>query len=49
MRVDPSFEIVNKEKLKAEAQVKVDKITRIVALIVAFVSTFFFIIKILFL
>jgi hypothetical protein len=49
MRVNPSFRIVNKEKLKAEKQIKVDKITRIVALVMAFISTFFFIIKILFL
>lgn len=49
MRVDPAERIVKSAKLKAELQVKTDKITRIVALVVAFISTYFFIIKILFL
>lgn len=49
MRVDPEDNIVNREALKAAAQLKTDKITRIVALVVAFLSTYFFIIKILFL
>lgn len=49
MRVDPSEEITKKEELAAAAKVKVDKVTRIVALVVAFISVFFFIIKIMFL
>ncbi len=49
MRVNPDQKIVNRKALKAAAQIKVDKVTRIVALVVAFLSTYFFIIKILFL
>jgi hypothetical protein len=49
MRVNPDDKIINREALKAAAQIKTDKITRIVALVVAFLSTYFFIIKILFL
>jgi hypothetical protein len=49
MRVNPDEEILRGNELKAERQKKMDKITRIVALAVAFFSTYFFIIKILFL
>ncbi len=49
MRVYPDEKILRKEEIEAELQIKTDKITRIVALVVAFVSVFFFIIKILFL
>ena len=49
MRTNPAESIIKKEKLSAAAKVKVDKITRIVALVVAFVSVFFFVIKIMFL
>jgi len=49
MRVNPDEKIMDREALKAAAQVKIDKITHIVALVVAFLSTYFFIIKILFL
>jgi hypothetical protein len=49
MRVNPDDKIINREALEAAAQIKTDRITRIVALIVAFLSTYFFIIKILFL
>ncbi|MFD0749445.1 hypothetical protein ACFQZS_04780 [Mucilaginibacter calamicampi] len=49
MRVNPEEQIVRGKELKAEYQKKKDKITRIVALVVAFLSTYFFIIKILFL
>ena len=48
MRVLPAENIVKKDELNAAKQLKVDKITRIVALVVAFLSTYFFIIKILF-
>ena len=49
MRVNPDEKILRSDELKAEHQKKIDKITRIVALVVAFFSTYFFIIKILFL
>ncbi len=49
MRVNPDEKILRGTELKAENQKKIDKITRIVALAVAFFSTYFFIIKILFL
>ena len=49
MKVKPEEKFVRGAELKAENQKKIDKITRVVALVVAFFSTFFFIIKILFL
>ena len=49
MRIDPAEKIVNNEAFKAKAKLKTEKITRIIALVVAFISVFFFIIKILFL
>jgi len=49
MRVNPDDKIMRRDELKAEFQKKVDHATRIVALVVAFLSTYFFIIKILFL
>jgi len=48
MRINPDQKIINRKALKAAAQIKIDKVTRIVALVVAFLSTYFFIIKILF-
>lgn len=49
MRINPDEKIIRAKELEAESRAKIDKITRIVALVVAFVSTFFFMIKILFL
>ncbi len=49
MRVNPDEKILHPEEVKTAYQKKVDRITRIVALVVAFLSTYFFIIKILFL
>ena len=49
MRVNPDEKILRGKELQAEYQKKVDRLTRIVALVVAFMSTYFFIIKILFL
>jgi hypothetical protein len=49
MRVEPSEKAIKGKKPDAAAQRKIDHITRIVALVVAFISVFFFIIKILFL
>lgn len=49
MRVNPDEKTLRPNELKAEYQKKLDNITRIVALVVAFMSTYFFIIKILFL
>jgi hypothetical protein len=49
MRIDPAEEITNREELEEQRKLKTEKITHLVALVVAFISTFFFIIKILFL
>ncbi len=49
MRVNPDEKIIKSKELAAAQKIKTDKITRIVALVVAFVSVYFFIIKILFL
>lgn len=49
MRIDPAEEIVKKKELDEEKNARIQKVTRIVALVVAFISVFFFIIKILFL
>jgi len=49
MKVNPEAKFVRSAELKAERQKKIDKVTRVVALAVAFLSTYFFIIKILFL
>lgn len=49
MRINPENKILNKDQIKRDIQAKTDKITRLVALFVAFLSVFFFIIKILFL
>ncbi|MCC8423771.1 hypothetical protein [Mucilaginibacter sp. UR6-11] len=49
MRVDPSEKVLRKKEFAAASKLKTEKITRIVALVVAFISVFFFIIKILFL
>jgi len=47
MRVEPS-ERVRRRKEKDYAQKRVEKITRIIAIVLAFVSTFIFFFKILF-
>ncbi|MGF7078938.1 hypothetical protein [Mucilaginibacter sp. UYCu711] len=49
MRIDPADEVVKKKELDEQNKLKIQSVTRIVALVVAFISTFFFIIKILFL
>jgi hypothetical protein len=49
MRIDPADEVVKKKELDEKQKLKIQKITRMVALVVAFISTFFFLIKILFL
>lgn len=49
MRINPDDNIIRHKEIKAENQQKTDRITRIVALVVAALSTYFFIIKILFL
>lgn len=49
MRIDPEEKIIKKEELREIQQIKTDKITRKVALVVAFVSVYYFIIKIMFL
>jgi hypothetical protein len=49
MRVEPAEEIVKKKELDEERNIRIQKSTRIVALVIAFISTFFFFIKILFL
>ncbi len=49
MRINPSENSIKSAELKAAAKQKTDKVTRIVALVVAFVSVYMFIIKILFL
>jgi hypothetical protein len=49
MRIDPAEEVVKKKELDEQKKLKIQKISHIVALVVAFISTFFFIIKILFL
>ncbi len=49
MRIDPAEEVVKKIELDEQQKLKIQKVTRIVALVVAFISTFFFFIKILFL
>jgi hypothetical protein len=49
MRVEPQAEIVKQKEWNEEKNMRIQKITRIVALVVAFISVFFFIIKILFL
>ncbi len=49
MRIEPAEAAVNKKELDEEKQIRIQKITRKVALVVAFISVFFFIVKILFL
>lgn len=49
MRIEPAEELVRKKELDEERSIRIQKITRIVALVVAFISVFFFIVKILFL
>ncbi|OKS85920.1 hypothetical protein [Mucilaginibacter polytrichastri] len=48
MRINPSEKVVYKDEIAAKLQAKTDKITRIVALVVAFLSTYLLIFKILF-
>jgi len=49
MRIEPSDEALRDYKPNPSVQKRIDQITRIVAIVVAFLSTFFFFIKILFL
>jgi hypothetical protein len=49
MRIDPAEEITSRKEIEERRKLRTHKITHVVALIVAFISTFFFIIKILFL
>ncbi len=49
MRVNPSEKKEEQAIKDAANQEKVEKITRIVALVLAFISTYFFIIKIVYL
>lgn len=49
MRINPTDKALRDNKPDPEVQAKIDRITRWVAIAVAFVSTFFFFIKILFL
>ena len=49
MRVQPEEKIANKDEVNEVLKFKTDKITRIIALVVAFISVFFFLIKIMFL
>jgi hypothetical protein len=53
MRVEPAEKIVNTEVLPHEEkkvilQVKINRVTRVLAIIIAFLSTFIFFIKILY-
>lgn len=53
MRVEPDIEVRERLKLSPEeekvfTQKKIDNITRIIAIIIAFISTFVFFFKILF-
>ncbi|WP_164849860.1 hypothetical protein [Mucilaginibacter limnophilus] len=48
MRVEPAEEIVQEDVFKRRYQRRVDRITRIVALVLAAVSTYAFIFKIVF-
>ena len=49
MRIEPSDEALRDYKPDPSVQKNIDYITRMVAIVVAFLSTFFFFIKILFL
>jgi hypothetical protein len=49
MRINPSEKVLRGEEEKQALQLRINKVTRIVALVIAFASTFFFFIKILFL
>jgi hypothetical protein len=49
MRINPSEKALRDNRPDPEVQATIDRITRWVAIAVAFISTFFFFIKILFL
>lgn len=49
MRIDPTEKALRNNRIDPAEQARIDKITRKVAIAVAFISTYFFIIKILFL
>lgn len=49
MRVEPEEKIINRGEVKEVLRLKTERITRIIALAVAFISVFFFLIKIMFL
>lgn len=48
MRIDPADEIIRAEEIAREYKIKADKITRIVAIVVAALSTYALFFKILF-
>jgi hypothetical protein len=49
MRVEPEEKIINRGEVKEVLRLKTERITRIIALVVAFISVFSFLIKIMFL
>jgi hypothetical protein len=49
MRVNPAEKIIRKDELREALKQKTERITRVVALGVAFISVFMFVIKIMFL
>lgn len=49
MRIDPTEKALRNNKVDPAVQSKIDAVTRIVAIAVVFLGTFFFFIKILFL
>jgi hypothetical protein len=49
MRTEPSEKALRDNKVDPAVQEKINSVTRVVAIVVAFVSTFFLMIKILFL
>jgi len=48
MRINPSEKITRAKEIEEELQAKIDKVSRIVALVVVFLSTYLLIFKILF-
>ncbi|UEG53829.1 hypothetical protein LLH06_02430 [Mucilaginibacter daejeonensis] len=49
MRTDPTAKALRDNKVDPEVQERINNVTRIVAIVVAFLSTFFLFVKILFL
>ncbi len=48
MRINPSEKVTRAKELEEELQARIDKVSRIVALVVAFLSTYALFFKILF-